>query len=222
MRVLIAGGGNVGLYVARRLSESGHEVVILELDSERVEHAKSHPSVAGLRWVVGDSCDVNDLVKAEASEADVVVAVTGDDEDNLVTSLLAKQEFGVPRVIARVKNPDNEWLFDRHWGVDVAVSTPHLITAVVEEALSVGTLVRLLSFGGGELRLMEVTLEESSPAVGRTIAELDLPRDSSIVAVVRGGHVLIPRGDTLLTGGDEVVVLVSGEHEKEIRTVFES
>ena len=116
---------------------------------------------------------------------DVVVAATGDDEDNLVISLLAKQEFAVPRVIARVNHPKNEWLFNENWGVDVSVSTPHLITALVEEAVSVGRLVRILQFEGGQARLVEVTLAEDSPVIDQAIEDIDVPRDATIVAVVR-------------------------------------
>jgi len=118
----------------------------------------------------------------------VVIAATGDDEDNLVVSWLAKQEFGVPRVVARVNHPKNEWLFNENWGVDLPVSTPHLITALVEEAVSVGRLVRILQFEGGNVRLVELTLAEDSPVVDKAIRDLDIPRDATIVAVVRGEH----------------------------------
>src|SRR5205823_11299836 len=108
----------------------------------------------GVEWLVADACEVNSLRKAQLETCDVVVAATGDDEDNLVISLLAKQEFGVPRVVARVNHPKNEWLFNENWGVDLSVSTPHLITALVEEAVSVGRLVRILQFEGGNVRLV--------------------------------------------------------------------
>ena len=147
----------------------------------------------------------------------MVAAVTGDDEDNLVTSLLAKQEFAVPRVVARVNNPKNEWMFNENWGVDVAVSTPHLLTALVEEAVSVGSLVRLLSFEGGRASLIEVTLAGDSPAVDREIVELDFPRDSTVVAVLRNDRVIVPRGDTRLQAGDEVLVLVTAESIDDVR-----
>ena len=114
----------------------------------------------GVAWLEADACEVGALDGAGLAEADVVAAVTGDDEDNLVISLLAKQEFGVPRVVARVNNPKNEWMFNDQWGVDVGVSTPHLITALVEEAVSVGTFIRLLSFEGGKAKLAEVTLAD--------------------------------------------------------------
>ena len=107
----------------------------------------------------------------------------------------------MPRVVARVNNPKNEWMFNESWGVDVAVSTPHLLTALVEEAVSVGTLVRILSFEGGEARLAEVTLAESSPAADKEIVDLGLPRDSTVVAVLRRDRLVVPRGDTVLRVG---------------------
>ena len=146
----------------------------------------------------------------------MVAAVTGDDEDNLVISLLAKQEFAVPRVVARVNNPKNEWMFNEMWGVDVSVSTPHLLTALVEEAVSVGSLVRLLSFEGGRARLSEATLHDESPADGKDIEELGFPRDSTVVAIIRDDHVIVPRGDTVLRAGDEVLVLTSPDAEDEV------
>jgi trk system potassium uptake protein TrkA len=147
--------------------------------------------------------------------------VTGDDEDNLVISLLAKQEFAVPRVIARVNHPKNHWLFNEAWGVDVAVSTPQLLAALVEEAVSVGVLVRLLQFEGGNTRLVEVTLAEGSPAEGTSLGDLGLPRGATIVALVRDGHVVVPRSDTILDQGDEVLLLASAQIEDdEIRDLL--
>ena len=135
-------------------------------------------------------------------------------------SLLAKQEFGVPRVVARVNNPKNEWMFNELWGVDVAVSTPHLITALVEEAVSVGSFVRLLSFEGGKARLAEVRLAEGSPADGKQIVDLGVPRDATVVAVLRADRLIVPRGDTVLRVGDEVVVLVTDESEEDVRALL--
>ncbi|MCB0976241.1 MAG: TrkA family potassium uptake protein [Acidimicrobiales bacterium] len=215
MRVVIAGAGSVGTHIAEDLVKAGHEVVVVEVDGARVEEAKSLGEPAGVSWVVADACEVSEFARAEVERADVVAAVTGDDEDNLVISLLAKQEFGVPRVVARVNNPKNEWMFTEMWGVDVSVSTPHLLTALVEEAVSVGTMVRLLSFEGGRARLSEATLTESSPSVGRDLAELGLPRGCTVVAVVRGDHVIVPRGDTVLRAEDEVLVLTTPDVEEE-------
>ena len=161
----------------------------------------SLPPVEGVRFVAGDACEVASLQAAHFDEMDVVVAATGDDEDNLVISLLAKQEFAVPRVIARVNHPKNHWLFNEMWGVDVAVSTPQLLAGLVEEAVSVGMLVRLLQFDGGNTRLMEVTLEAGSPAVKSEVGTIGLPRGAAVVALVREGHVVVPRSDTILGRG---------------------
>ncbi|MGZ4680960.1 MAG: potassium channel family protein [Acidimicrobiales bacterium] len=220
MRVVLVGGGNVGTYIARELHASGHDVLIVEEDPNRVAQALANNEPEGVTWLQADACEVSEFVKAEPGKADVVVAVTGDDEDNLVISLLAKQEFGVPRVVARVNNPANEWLFNETWGTDVSVSTPHLLTALVEEALSVGSLVRLLAFEGGRVRLSEVTLADGSPAEGKEVQELGLPRDSTVVAILRQDRVVVPRGDTVLFSGDEVLVLVSNESEDDVRTIL--
>jgi len=216
MRVVIAGGGNVGTFIGGDLAKAGHEVTIVENDSERVAAARKLGEPAGVTWVEADACELSELSRADLQHADVVAAVTGDDEDNLVISLLAKQEFAVPRVVARVNNPKNEWMFNEMWGVDVSVSTPHILSALVEEAVSVGSLVRLLSFEGGRAGLSEATLHESSPADGKDIAELGFPRGSTVVAIIRNDHVIVPRGDTVLHAGDEVLVLTSPEAEADV------
>ena len=217
MRVAIAGAGNVGTYIAGDLREAGHEVILIELDVDLVARLKSTLDVT---WIAADACEVSNLQRAGIETVDVMVAATGDDEDNLVVSLLAKQEFAVPRVVARVNNPKNHWLFNESWGVDVAVSTPHLLTALVEDAVSVGSLVRLLQLGAGDARLVEVTLAASSPAAGQAIAELGIPRDATITAVIRSGHVEVPRGETVLSVGDEVVVLVTGDAESDVKRIL--
>ena len=217
MKVAIAGGGNVGTFIAADLKDAGHDVLVIEQDADLVLRKQASLDV---RWFIGDACEFNNLNEAGLAESDVVVAATGDDEDNLVISLLAKQEFAVPRVVARVNHPKNEWLFNESWGVDVSVSTPHLLTALVEEAVSVGSLVRLLQFEGGQARLVEVTLADESPANGRSIAELGVPRDASIVAVVRGRHVVVPRGETVVEQGDEVLVLVTPDSEDQVKEIL--
>ena len=217
MKVAIAGAGNVGTFIAADLKEAGHEVLLIEQDPDLVTRQRAGLDVT---WFIGDACEFNNLNDAGLASVDVVVAATGDDEDNLVISLLAKQEFAVPRVVARVNHPKNEWLFNEAWGVDVSVSTPHLLTALVEEAVSVGSLVRLLQFEGGEARLVEVTLAEDSPAAEIAIAELGVPRDATIVAVIREGHVIVPRGDTVVQGGDEVLILVTPDSEGPVKDIF--
>ena len=220
MRIVIAGGGSVGKFIAEQLHEQGHDVTILDNDPSAVARARRSGEPAGVRWHEGDACEINTLTEAGLSDTDVVAAVTGDDEDNLVISLLAKQEFGVPRVVARVNNPKNEWLFNEVWGVDVSVSTQHLLTALVEEAVAVGSFIRLLSFEGGRARLAEVRLADDSPADGLTIEQLHVPRDATVVAVLRNNHLIVPRGDTMLRAGDEVVVLVTVDSEDEVKRLL--
>jgi trk system potassium uptake protein TrkA len=216
MRVVIAGAGAVGTYIAADLKENGHEVVLFEQDPDLVAKLRKTLDVT---FVAADACEVSNLQKGGIETADVIVAATGDDEDNLVISLIAKQEFAVPRVVARVNNPKNHWMFNESWGVDVAVSTPHLLTALVEEAVSVGSLVRLLSLEGGA-RLVEVTLAANSPAAGKAISDLAIPRDATICAVVRERHVIVPRGETTLAAGDEVIALVTGDVEDDVKRLF--
>ena len=175
MRVAIAGAGKVGLFIANDLRSAGHEVLLMEQDQSVVNRSVA---AEGVEWFVGDACEVNSLREAGLEKCDVVVAATGDDEDNLVVSLLAKQEFAVPRVIARVNHPKNEWLFNENWGVDVSVSTPQIITALVEEAVTVGRLVRILQFEGGQARLVEVTLAPGSPAADKEVMKPPRPRSS--------------------------------------------
>lgn len=214
MRVAIAGGGNVGTFIAHELNEAGHTVLVLERSRELVGR---HPPSDGLEWRQADACELSSLEAADLASYDVVIATTGDDEDNLVISLLAKQEFAIPRVVARVNHPQNEWLFNEVWGVDVAVSTPHLLTSLVEEAVSVGSLVRLLQLEGGRVTLVEVTLSADSPARDKPLKDLLLPRDATVVAVVRRQHVIVPGGDTVLEPGDEVMVLATPEVEGDVR-----
>jgi len=217
MRVTIAGAGNVGLFIANELVDNGHDVLLIE---QQPAVAAKIPPRDGLEVRVCDACEVSSLKEAGLETCEVVVAATGDDEDNLVVSLLAKQEFAVPRVIARVNHPKNEWLFNETWGVDMAVSTPHLITALVDEAVSVGRLVRLFQLEGGQVGLVEVTLAENSPVANQAIRDLELPRDATLVAVVRDDHVVMPRGDTVLSPGDEVLALVTTESEAMVRQML--
>jgi trk system potassium uptake protein TrkA len=224
MRVAVAGAGNVGQFIANDLAAGGHQVLLIEQDPAVVN--RSAPGLTGgadggsIEWRTADACEVSSLREARLDQVDVVVAATGDDEDNLVISLLAKQEFAVPRVIARVNHPKNEWLFNEAWGVDVSVSTPHLILALTEEALSVGSLVRLLQLERGRARLVEVTLADNSPVLGKAIQEVGAPRDSNFVAIVREEHVVVPRGDTVFETGDEVLALVTPESEEEVEALL--
>jgi trk system potassium uptake protein TrkA len=218
MRVVITGAGAVGRHLAADLQERGHAVTLIEQDPAVIDKARHW--APGVDLLLGDGCEPWVLQKADLTNADVVVAATGDDEDNLVTSLLSKQEYAVPRVLARVNHPSNEWLFTPQWGVDAAVSPPHILTSLVEEAVTVGDLVRLLRLEGGRVALAELRLPEDSPNVGRAIYELRLPADSAIVAILREGHVVIPQPETVLAGGDEVLALASPGAEGTLRAAI--
>lgn len=217
MKVVIAGGGKVGTYIAGDLLRSGHEVVLVERDPARAATiARETPATVR----EADACELAELHEAGLDDADVMVAATGEDQVNLVVSLLAKQEFAIPRVVARVNHPRNQWLFNESWGVDVSVSSPQLLTALVEEAVSVGSLVQLLPLRGAEARLVEVRLAEGFPSRSVPLAEMALPRDATIVAVVRDGHVIVPHGDTVLEVADEVLALVTPESEADLTALL--
>lgn len=206
----IAGAGIVGQFVAKDLLSRGHQVILIDEDGDLIE--RDSPKIP-CTWVQADACEPLDLQGAGLDTCDVMVAATGDDKVNLVASLLARQEFGIPRVVGRVNHPGNQWLFNESWGIDVAVSPPHLLTALVEEAVTVGDLVTLLRLEQGKVLLVEFKLNEESPAAGRVVSELDLPRDCALVAILRAGHVIIPREETPLMVGDEVLALSTPEAE---------
>ncbi len=220
MKVIIAGGGSVGRFTAEQLAGAGHEVTIVDNDRAVTREHAAEVAAFGAVWLLGDACDVAVLEEAGVPLADVVAAVTGDDEDNLVVSLLAKQEFGVPRIIARVNNPKNYWMFNEMWGVDVSVSTPHLITSLVQEAVDVGSFVRLMQLRGGKAELVEVTLAENSPAANKALVDLQFPRSASVVAIMRDDRVLVPNRDTILRPGDEVMALITEDAEEAVKKLL--
>jgi trk system potassium uptake protein TrkA len=219
MKIVVAGAGNIGRHLAHDLHERGHEVTLIEQDpavSDRVRQDISE----GVTMVLGDACEPWVLDKADVKASDVVVAATGDDEDNLVISLLSKQEYGVPHVVARVNHPKNEWMFNETWGVDVPMSPPHVLTALVEEAVTVGDLVRLLKLERGQVTLVEITIDERAPIAARPLYELRLPPDSAVVAILRRGHVVIPQPETQLVPGDEIMAIATPEAEDRLRAAL--
>jgi trk system potassium uptake protein TrkA len=210
MLVAIAGAGAVGRSIAAELLHDGHDVMLIE---RKLDHVDPQ-AIPEARWVYGDACEVTLLEASGLHECDVVIAATGDDKSNLVLSLLAKTEFAVRRVVARVNDPRNEWLFDGSWGVDVAVSTPRLLASLVEEAVSVGDVVRLMTFRQGGANLVEITLPDDTTFAGKPVRKLTLPRDAALVAILRGGRVIVPQQDDPLEGGDELVFVASAEAEE--------
>jgi trk system potassium uptake protein TrkA len=212
VRVAIAGAGNVGRSIAGELLEHGHEVLLIERDA----HALKKSSVPGAEWLHADACELSSLDEAGLQRCDVVIAATGDDKVNLVMALLAKTEFGVQRVVGRVNHPKNEWLFNEAWGVDVAVSSPRLLAAVVEEAVSTGDLVRLLTFRQGQANLVELTLTPEAHIVGQRVGNVPWPVDSALVAILREGRVLTPTPDDPLEAGDELLLVAAPEVEHQL------
>jgi trk system potassium uptake protein TrkA len=216
VRVAIAGAGNVGRSIARELTDNGHDVLLIE----REPKALKTQSVANAQWLLADACELASLEEARIQDCQVVVAATGDDKVNLVVSLLAKTEYGVPRVVARINHPKNEWLFNEAWGVDVAVSTPRLLSALVEEAVTVGDLVRLLSFRHGTANLVEVTLPDNAPLAGRRVGSVVWPQDVALVTILRGTRVIVPTPDDPLEAGDELLFVTSPEMESALHDLL--
>ncbi len=216
MRVAIAGAGNVGRAIARELLDNGHQVLLIDRDPK----ALKLESVPDAEWLLADACEVTSLDNAKLNTCQVLIAATGDDKVNLVASLLGKTEYGVPRVVARVNHPKNEWLFDASWGVDVAVSTPRIISALVEEAVSVGDVVRLFSFKKGEANLVEITLPDDSLCVGKTVEEVPLPENSTLAAIVRDGRVISAKAHDVFSSGDELLFVASAAAETQLKACF--
>jgi trk system potassium uptake protein len=216
MRVTIAGAGAVGRSIAAELLEFGHQVMLIERDPGQLDPHE----VEAAEWVLADACELTSLEEAGLEHSDVVIAATGDDKVNLVVSLLAKTEFAVRRVVARVNDPRNEWLFTEAWGVDVAVSTPRMLAAMVEEAVSVGDLVRLMTLRQGQANLVEVTLPADTPLAGHPVRQLRLPTNSALVTILRGGRVIVPQGDDPLEGGDELLFVAAADVEPEVHAAL--
>lgn len=216
MRVSIAGAGNVGRSIARELIANGHKVLLIEKDRAAIKR----DSVPGAAWVEADACELQSLEQAELDQCDVAIAATGDDKANLVHTLLAKTEFGVPRTVGRVNHPGNEWMFDAQWGVDVAVSTPRLMSALVEEAVSTGDLVRLLTFKRSTVHLSEVTLPEDSHLVGLRVRDIAFPVDAVPVAIIRDGLPLTPERDRAFEANDELLFVVTREAEPDLAALL--
>ncbi len=212
MRVVIAGAGNVGRSIARELIANGHHILLIDKDPAAIKP----DSVPEAEWLLADACELTSLEESGLDTCDVAIAATGDDKANLVHALLAKTEFGVPRTVGRVNHPSNEWMFDEQWGVDVAVSTPRLICALVEEAVTVGDLVRLLSFHGGRANLVEMTLPEGSPRVGTRVADLNLPGDAVLVAIIRDGAARPPERDAAVEANDELLFVAGSTYEEDL------
>ncbi len=217
MNVLIVGAGKSGVYLAEKL-RGGHEVTLVEQRADRAEHVAAR--MPDVRVIRGDGCEPAVLDRAGIGLADLVASLTGDDEDNLVVSFLAKNTYYVPLVFARTNHPKNEWMFTRMWGVDVAVSSASLIYSLVEKEVSLGDVIALMRLSTENMVIDEITLPADADACGKTIASLALPSCAHIMAVISKGDVIVPKGDTLLQAGDEVLILSEVGEEAQLRATF--
>jgi trk system potassium uptake protein TrkA len=216
MRVAIAGAGNVGRSIANELLVNGHQVLLIDKEAGAIRAS----AVPKAEWLLADACEVSSLDEARLDLCDVAIAATGDDKANLVVSLLAKTEYGVPRTVARVNHPANEWLFNEAWGVDVAVSTPRIMSALVEEAVTIGDIVRLFTFRQSNANLVELTLPAESPIIGHRVAAVRFPPEATLVAVLRRGSILPPEKDTPLEAGDELLIITAPDQEVALKDLL--
>jgi trk system potassium uptake protein TrkA len=214
MYILVVGGGKTGSHLADILLGDGHEVTVIEKRPDVL--AKLEAEAPNAAIVQGDGCDPLVLENAGVNRADVVAAVTGDDEDNLVVSSLAKRQYGVRRVIARINNHKNEWLFTKEMGVDAAVSKAHIIAKLIEEETAIRDIVTILKLRRGNVALLQETLEEGARAVGQRLSELGLPKNCVLVTVLRGNEVLFPSGDTVFQAGDEILAVANVASEADL------
>lgn len=215
MKIAIAGAGQVGRSIARELAANGHRILLL--DRESSVHKVTGENIQTLQI---DACEIESLSAARLSECHVMVAATGDDKSNLVISLLAKTEFGVSRVVARVNHPKNEWMFDEAWGVDTAVSTPRILSALVEEAVAVGDLVRLMTLRQGKANLYEFTIEQGSSLAGKRVGAINFPIDTTLVSILREGQVITPSKDDSVEIGDELLFVSVEEQESALEALL--
>ncbi|MDQ3811093.1 MAG: NAD-binding protein [Chloroflexota bacterium] len=216
MYAIIAGGGKVGFFLARELIEGGHEVLIIENMNDRAEFIANELGNVVLR---GNADEASTLAEAGAERADVVIAVTGDDEDNLVICQVAKRRFGTHRTLARINDPRNEAIF-RKLGIDATVNATQMMLGVLEQEIPQANLVPLLRLRNTDVEVVEAVLDQRSRAAGRALREVELPPESTIAVVIRDGSAFFPNGSTVLEPGDEIIALTRGVHEPRLRSLF--
>lgn len=217
MYVIVVGAGKVGYHLAKTLIQEGHEVLLLEKDRKTVELFRDS---LGELIVHGDGCEIRTMSEVGMGRANVVVAVTGDDEDNLVVCQMAKRKFGVPRTIARVNDPKNEGLF-KELGIDQTLSSTRIIFNLLEQQIETGQVIPLAALKRGDIEVVEATITASSNVLGMLIKDVELPQKTLIISIIRDDYAIIPRSDTKLREGDSVIAIIKSEYEKNLRSVFE-
>jgi trk system potassium uptake protein TrkA len=216
MYIIIVGGGKIGYYLSKKLIAEGHEVALMEKDRRRYAMLTEE---LGDVVVQGDGCEVRLMAEAGFGRADVVVAVTGDDEDNLVICQMAKKKFTTPRTVARVNNPANQQLFQQ-LGIDTTVSSTQIIFNLLEQQIETGEVIPLGALKNGNIEVVAITVSERSPVLGRTIRELPLDKNALIISIVRNDNALLPQGDTRFENDDTVIVMVHADDEQQLRDIF--
>ncbi len=218
MNVVIAGVGRLGAQVAHVLAAAGNDITVIDQDEDRLAEVAAHLDA---RAVPGDACEPSILEEGGALVANLLVAATGDDEDNLVISLLAKRQFAVPRVVARVNDTDNAWLFDHRWGVDVAVPSAIPLVSLIEEATGASDTVALLRLARAGVNVIETAIADTSRAAGRVLADIDLPPGTIVAAVIRRGRPTVPDSTMRLEAGDELLIVSSEATEQDVHAAFQ-
>lgn len=214
MFIVVVGAGKVGFHLTKALLAEGQEVLVIEKDSQKVNWLTGELGATALH---GDGAEVSTLELAGLERADVVAAVTGHDEDNLIISQVAKGQFNVPRTVARINNPRNEYIFSK-LGIDATVSATQVILSVIMQAIPEHPFVHLLTLQEGGIEFVEVQLTPDSPAVGRTAGELDLPPDTAIPLLLRDGRPVVVQTDTALQSSDRLVAVTTSQQEAVLRS----
>jgi trk system potassium uptake protein TrkA len=216
MYVIVVGGGKVGYYLSKQLIAEGHEVLLMEKDRRR--HAMLTEELGEVA-MQGDGCEIRIMAEAGFARADVIVAVTGDDEDNLVICQMAKKRFQAPRTVARVNNPTNLGLFQK-LGIDTTVSSTQIIFNLLEQQIEPGEIIPLGALKSGNLEVVSIGVSEKSPVLGRALRDTPLPGGALIISVVRNDTARLPQGDTHFENGDTVIAMVVADQESQLRRVF--
>ena len=222
MNVLVVGGGRVGSRLCEVLEDDGHRVTVVEKDETRCAVLQERFRSRGIRVVCGDGNDPAILIEAGVRETQALAAATGDDEDNLVVGLLGKREFGVPRLVGKINNPANAWLYNERMGIDAAVDPAMVIAKLLEEEASIGEVVPLLKMPSDDVLLVQVEVAQDAGAVGHSVADLTIPQNTAVVAVIRGQRILTPCRDIILQGGDQVIALCRATDEDELAHAVKS